>query len=873
LTGDAGFTVSLKAAATAVSSYELTWPTDQGAAFTTLQNNGSGVLTWAAAGAITALSGDVTASGTGTVVATIANAAVTNAKLANVATQTFKGRTTAGTGSPEDLTITQATALLNTFTSGSNNPGLKGLVTAPLLADVAKFLRGDGVWATPAGGGDVTGPGSSVNTGIATWSGTSGTALLSNNLTIAGQTISTPTTGTPTPVVVVGGSATGAIGGALHLFGGGSSSSGGGNVFVTAGLGLFTGGSVTIAANNGGSSGGAGGSVGLLGGNGSLTNNAGGPITLTAGDATTTGLPGSIILTAGNPGAGGDGANIILAASYSNVGPSGYGVVRIVRALSTAVRLQFEAATSGTVSIKGPAGTITSYELTWPTAQGVANSFLKNDGAGALSWSTGSLVTGPGSSNTTAFATYTDTTGSVLSNNTLTLSATNLIKPIDAAVALPVSLAGGNATTSTENGGLVTISGGLPGVTGIGGSVLIQAVRGGLTSGAGGNLTFAAGPGFGTPGAGGYISLVAGQGSAADGGRIDIFAGESGNGGSFAGGSVTIRSGGGTGSNGFILVAGAEGYANIVPGTVTVRGGNVNSGSNSNGGVLNLLGGFAFGNALSGGAVNVTGGLGSNGGCNGGPVVITGGAAATTGTPGPVTIAGAGFGTGGTIGADVILRGGRGSTLANDGVVQITRTSTDNRATRLQFVADDANTVSIKAPATATSYALTLPGAQGAASTFLQNNGSGGLTWAVSSGSSSAQNLVMALKETTNLKVTEVTGGGMYFDPVVVPGTVTLRLVGNYSSVDAASSARVYLYDMGPGTGVFVPVRRSVVSIPFASVGAQMKIDQALIKVTTPGVDLNEIHDVARVYELRLYLNATDASPAMTVAWAGFVVV
>jgi hypothetical protein len=37
---------------------------------------------------------------------------VTNAKLANMATQTFKGRTTAGTGDPEDMTIAQAQALL-----------------------------------------------------------------------------------------------------------------------------------------------------------------------------------------------------------------------------------------------------------------------------------------------------------------------------------------------------------------------------------------------------------------------------------------------------------------------------------------------------------------------------------------------------------------------------------------------------------------------------------------------------------------------------------------------------------------------------------------------------------------------------------------
>jgi hypothetical protein len=43
----------------------------------------------------------------------IADGAVTNAKLANVATATFKGRSTSGTGSPEDLTVTQVKTILS----------------------------------------------------------------------------------------------------------------------------------------------------------------------------------------------------------------------------------------------------------------------------------------------------------------------------------------------------------------------------------------------------------------------------------------------------------------------------------------------------------------------------------------------------------------------------------------------------------------------------------------------------------------------------------------------------------------------------------------------------------------------------------------
>ncbi|WP_128515164.1 hypothetical protein [Tabrizicola thermarum] len=89
--------------------------------------------------------GDVTSAGDGAT--TIAADAVTNAKLANMATATIKGRASAGTGDPEDLTAAQATALLDTFTSGA-----KGLAPAS-GGGTTNFLRADGTWAAPAGGG------------------------------------------------------------------------------------------------------------------------------------------------------------------------------------------------------------------------------------------------------------------------------------------------------------------------------------------------------------------------------------------------------------------------------------------------------------------------------------------------------------------------------------------------------------------------------------------------------------------------------------------------------------------------------------------------------------------------------------------------
>ena len=93
-----------------------------------------------------ALTGDVTMAAGSTTTAIAANA-VTNADLADVPTATLKGRTSAGTGDPEDLTATQATALLDTFTTAA-----KGLAPAS-GGGTTNFLRADGTWAAPAGGG------------------------------------------------------------------------------------------------------------------------------------------------------------------------------------------------------------------------------------------------------------------------------------------------------------------------------------------------------------------------------------------------------------------------------------------------------------------------------------------------------------------------------------------------------------------------------------------------------------------------------------------------------------------------------------------------------------------------------------------------
>jgi len=65
--------------------------------------------------------GDVTSTGDGAT--TIANDAVTNAKLANMATNSVKGRNSSGVGDPEDLTMPTLRAMLNVENGATANTG------------------------------------------------------------------------------------------------------------------------------------------------------------------------------------------------------------------------------------------------------------------------------------------------------------------------------------------------------------------------------------------------------------------------------------------------------------------------------------------------------------------------------------------------------------------------------------------------------------------------------------------------------------------------------------------------------------------------------------------------------------------------------
>lgn len=125
----------------------------------------------------TAFTGDVTKTAGGTAL-TIANSAVTLAKMADIATARFLGRTSASTGVVESLTAAQATAMLDVFTSGA-----KGLVPAS-GGGTTNFLRADGTFAAPAGGGTVTNTGGNLtNNSVVLGAGTTDAKVIAGMVT------------------------------------------------------------------------------------------------------------------------------------------------------------------------------------------------------------------------------------------------------------------------------------------------------------------------------------------------------------------------------------------------------------------------------------------------------------------------------------------------------------------------------------------------------------------------------------------------------------------------------------------------------------------------------------------------------------------
>jgi hypothetical protein len=96
------------------------------------------------------LTGDVTGSGTGSFAATIANNAVTNAKLADMNANTIKGNNTGGATDPIDLTTAQVKTMLDLTGTNSGDLTLTAVGSSPNANGAS--LSGQALTLQPANG-------------------------------------------------------------------------------------------------------------------------------------------------------------------------------------------------------------------------------------------------------------------------------------------------------------------------------------------------------------------------------------------------------------------------------------------------------------------------------------------------------------------------------------------------------------------------------------------------------------------------------------------------------------------------------------------------------------------------------------------------
>lgn len=197
------------------------------------------------------LTGDVTGSGTGSFAATIANGAVSLAKMDNLAANSIIGNNTGLAATPIALSTSQTKTLLSlnnventalstwagstnvttlgtiatgtwngsainlasystgsitatqypVFIGDSGSGGTRGAVPAPAMGDATKFLRGDATWQTIAGSGTVTSVSVVTANGI---SGSVATSTTTPAITLTLGAINPSSIGSTTPLPMQG---------------------------------------------------------------------------------------------------------------------------------------------------------------------------------------------------------------------------------------------------------------------------------------------------------------------------------------------------------------------------------------------------------------------------------------------------------------------------------------------------------------------------------------------------------------------------------------------------------------------------------------------------------------------------------------------
>jgi hypothetical protein len=292
------------------------------------------------------------------------------------------------------------------------------------------------------------------------------------------------------------------------------------------------------------------------------------------------------------------------------------GTVRVIGVGASAGEFRINDDAGGEfVGITVPSVVTTSYTLTLPIAAGTAGQVLSTTGGGVLEFSTISTtsisdvdgdtniqVEESGDEDIIRFDTGDTPAGFGISPNVLTIASSGIATGFAAAttasqIGATIDLTGGEGGL-TSDGGAVTITGGDGGgASGVGGAVVLLGGMGSDGGDLGGDVNIDAGVSTGfNEGANVNVTAGAGAGPDSDGGNITISAGASTGGGGF-GGTLFLNGGdsGGTGTGGNVSISAGGATDTNSGGDVLILAGSVSASTGDGGDIYMGVGGTTGG--------------------------------------------------------------------------------------------------------------------------------------------------------------------------------------------------------------------------------------------------------------------------------------